>query len=67
MVWDIRTPFGLVDGEKRAVHADSQTGRHEDQRIADESRKAMTEAMASLHFGSLASAMRVHRGREIRE
>jgi hypothetical protein len=51
----------------RAVHADPQTGRHDDQRIADEPSKAMTEAMASLHFGSLASAARVHRGREIRE
>jgi hypothetical protein len=49
--------------KKRAVHADPQTGRHQDQRIADESSKAM----ASLHFGSLASATRVHRGREIRE
>jgi hypothetical protein len=38
-----------------------------DQRIADESSKATSEAMASRHFGSLASAMRVHRGREIRE
>jgi hypothetical protein len=39
----------------------------EDQRIAYESSQAMTEVMARLHFGSLASAMRVHRGREIRE